>query len=182
MWSAIGRSDAIASEEWRAGLALSRTSRPECSSKVESRIRTWWCVSAASRMGRASPMASSSGELSRSIRRSSRRARRAHARTSRRVTLERSETCTAKSSPSSPGHSTTARASTGSSRATAANTRSYRSTRVLPPKLVEISRMTSSSRFRRDTSATRRSIEERLRTTKEASTTGKNARSMPAGP
>ncbi len=72
--------------------------------------------------------------------------------------------------------------STGSSRATAAKTRSYRSTRALTPKVTEMSRIASSSRFCRDTSSTRRSIDERLRMTTEASTTGKNASRVPAAP
>ncbi len=85
MWSASGRSEAMASAEWRAELALSRMSRPEWSSKVESRMRTWWCAPGARRISRASPSESSSGALSRSKRRSSSRPRLAQARTSRRA-------------------------------------------------------------------------------------------------
>ena len=70
----------------------------------------------------------------------------------------------------------------GRSLATAANTRSYRSTRALIPNVLEMSRMTSSSRFWRETSSTRRSMDERLRITNDASTTGKNPRSIPATP
>ena len=45
-----------------------------------------------------------------------------------------------------------------------------------------MSRMTSSSRFWRETSSTRRSIDERLRMTKDARTTGKKPSSIPATP
>ena len=53
-----------------------------------------------------------------------------------------------------------------------------------PPseKMLEISRMTSSSRFSRATRAYFSSIDEKPRRTKEASTTGKNARSRPMTP
>ena len=75
-----------------------------------------------------------------------------------------------------------AMASTGSSRAERPRRRARTGRRGrCTPKVLEMSRITSSSRFWRETSSTRRSIEERLRMTTAASTTGKNASSAPGG-